>query len=182
MFSAQKINPVMILSLSALSLLVVISRFLPHPPNFTPVIALFVFFAGVGSPLLLSLVISFAFIVGSDAIIGFYDGIEYVYLSYLSSFLVGRLFSVKKSNNYWSHAIQSSIFGGVFGSVLFFAISNFGVWKTTTMYASTWEGLITCYIMALPFFQATVLSTVGSVALFYVVNAVIVTRVVPATK
>ncbi len=173
MWYKQKINPVMILSLSALSLLVVISRFVPHPPNFTPVIALFVFMAGIGAPLLLSIIISFTLLIASDAYFGFYDGIEYVYLSYFFSFLIGKLFSQKKGNTYWSRAIQSSVFGGVFGSVIFFILSNWGVWKTTTMYAPTGEGLFTCYIMALPFFQATVLSTVGSLGLFYVVNAAV---------
>ncbi len=172
MFSTQKINPVMILSLSALSLLVVISRFLPHPPNFTPVIALFVFLAGVGAPLFLSLIISFSLLIASDAYFGFYDGIEYVYLSYFLSFLVGRLFSLNKTNSALTRSLQNTVFGGVFGSLLFFVVSNFGVWKATTMYAHTWEGLLTCYIMALPYFHTTVISTVISLAVFNALSAV----------
>ena len=45
------------------------------------------------------------------------------------------------------------------GSLIFFALSNFGVWITGTYYESNIEGLITCYIMAIPFFTNTLIST-----------------------
>jgi hypothetical protein len=40
---------------------------------------------------------------------------------------------------------------------LFFLITNFGVWISGTMYTFDLQGLITCYVMALPFFKGTLL-------------------------
>lgn len=42
---------------------------------------------------------------------------------------------------------------GVLASVIFFIWTNFGVWAMWNMYPHTWQGLIQCYIMALPFLK-----------------------------
>jgi hypothetical protein len=42
-------------------------------------------------------------------------------------------------------------------SVLFFVITNFGVWAFDAFYPKTWEGLIACYVAAIPFFQNTLI-------------------------
>lgn len=41
----------------------------------------------------------------------------------------------------------------VAGSLIFFAVSNFGVWMMDGMYPMTFAGLTQCYAMAIPFFQ-----------------------------
>lgn len=52
------------------------------------------------------------------------------------------------------------------GSVLFFALTNFGVWAGS-LYPNTWEGLVACYVAAIPFFHNTLLGdAVYSIALF----------------
>lgn len=50
------------------------------------------------------------------------------------------------------------------GGILFFLITNFGVWALYPTYPRTWEGLVTCYDRALPFFRNTMMSDA-----FYVV-------------
>jgi hypothetical protein len=40
-------------------------------------------------------------------------------------------------------------------SVLFFIITNFGTWATTSLYPHSLAGLDTCYIAAIPFFWNT---------------------------
>jgi hypothetical protein len=42
-------------------------------------------------------------------------------------------------------------------SILFFVITNFGVWLTGGgwFYPRTWQGLVECYVMAIPFFRNT---------------------------
>jgi hypothetical protein len=40
------------------------------------------------------------------------------------------------------------------GSLVFFAASNFGVWLFGGLYAHTFEGLVLCYLMAIPFYGA----------------------------
>jgi hypothetical protein len=42
-------------------------------------------------------------------------------------------------------------------SVIFFIVSNFGVWFSGTMYPKDLSGLAACYIAGLPFFQNTIL-------------------------
>ena len=51
-------------------------------------------------------------------------------------------------------------------SLIFFIISNFGVWTTGTFYEPNLKGLIYCYIMAIPFFTNTLLSTILFACLF----------------
>lgn len=40
-------------------------------------------------------------------------------------------------------------------SVLFFVLTNFGVWALGSWYPKTWEGLVACYVGAIPFFYNT---------------------------
>lgn len=42
-------------------------------------------------------------------------------------------------------------------SILFFLLSNGAVWAFSGMYPLTWQGLVQCYIVALPFLEKTVL-------------------------
>lgn len=43
------------------------------------------------------------------------------------------------------------------GSIVFFILTNFGVWLTDVDYAKTWAGLGECYVKAIPFFRGTVM-------------------------
>jgi hypothetical protein len=43
------------------------------------------------------------------------------------------------------------------GSLLFFVLTNLGVWAMGSLYPKTWEGLVACYVAAIPFFQNTLL-------------------------
>ena len=52
-------------------------------------------------------------------------------------------------------------------SVLFFVLTDFGAWALGSLYPNTWEGLVACYVAAIPFFHNTLLSdAVYSTALF----------------
>jgi hypothetical protein len=54
--------------------------------------------------------------------------------------------------------------GPIVSSVIFFLITNFGVW-TSGWYGYDLQGLINCYVMAIPFFTNTLTSTI----LFYII-------------
>ena len=111
---------------------IVASRLLPHPPNFTPVIAVFMMSGMVSLlPCLIAYIIS-------DAIIGFHSYMLWVY---------GSLFAIAYLQR-----------GAIFSATLFFVVTNFAVW-TGGWYGYTLEGLITCYIMAIPFFVNMLIST-----------------------
>ena len=128
--------------------LILLYRLIPHPPNFTPVIAMALYlpiFFGLWSiPFLL---LAFAI---TDYLIGFHSLLIWTWGSLA---LVG-LFSQYVKN------ILSRLFATFLGAIIFFIISNFGVWYGGGLYDHTIEGLIKCYIMALPFFTNTLLSTI----------------------
>jgi len=42
-------------------------------------------------------------------------------------------------------------------SLIFFVTTNFAVWAFNGMYPMTWQGLVQCYVAALPFLDKTVL-------------------------
>tara|TARA_B100001093_G_C26744895_1_gene978381 strand:+ start:428 stop:910 length:483 start_codon:yes stop_codon:yes gene_type:complete len=135
--------------ISSISIFVILglSRFIPHPPNFTSLIALsFYVPVFLGLRFLPALIISFAI---TDLIIGYHSGTHWTWGSVL---LIGFL-SVYFTNNYLSR-----MSGALLGALIFFIVTNFGVW-TTGMYGYTISGLINCYTMAIPFFAYSAIST-----------------------
>ena len=113
-------------------LAIVVIRFLPHPPNFTPVIAIFMLSGGLSLvPLLITYLLT-------DAVLGFHSYMLWVYAS---------LFAVSYLQK-----------GPIVSSMVFFIITNFAVW-TSGYYGFNLQGLLMCYTMAIPFFINTLLST-----------------------
>jgi len=138
--------------LIALSLLVigaVCSRFLPHPPNFTPIgaIALFggVYFTEKKWSVLIPILAMFL----SDLIIGLHDTMLFVYVSFGIIALLGIVLKDRIQQS-WTLPILS-----VSSSLLFFIITNFGVWASGSLYPRTLDGLSTAYIAGLPFLKNT---------------------------
>ena len=138
------------------------SRIIPHMPNFTPVGAMalfggaylknryYAFLIPISSLWLSDLILNnFIFSFYSD-FTWFYPGFLWQYISFTLIIILGYFF-LKKINfkNVFITAISSS--------VLFFIITNFGVWISGSMYSLDLQGLITCYFMALPFFKGTIL-------------------------
>jgi len=142
----------------SLILILAFARLIPHPPNFTPIIAVAIvsgyFFKNVNLSLLTLLV---AMLI-SDLFIGFYENVIFVYASLL---LITFVFhKINKKINFKNLFIY-----GFAGSIVFFVISNFGVWALGSpgvydvAYDRNLSGLIECYILAIPFFGNTFLST-----------------------
>ena len=42
---------------------------------------------------------------------------------------------------------------GIVPATLFYVVTNFAVWATKSLYAPTFEGLMDCYVQALPFYR-----------------------------
>ena len=124
------------------------SRFVPHPPNFTSLIALsFYVPAFFGLKYLPAVLISF---ILTDFFIGFHNTLIFTWGSVV---LVGTI------SIFLSKTISTRIVGSIFGALIFYIITNFGVWLDG-MYTLNLNGLITSYILALPFFGYTLLSTI----------------------
>ena len=141
----------------AVTTIIVLSlfRLIPHPPNFTPILAISVF-AGIKfkDNLFSYLVPVFAMLV-SDAIIGFHSGMIIIYSAIVLSAFVSRRFNT----------INTSVLGSC---ILFFLITNFQVWLMSPSYSKSLNGILECYTLGIPFFGMTLLSTFFySYILFY---------------
>ena len=124
------------------------SRFIPHPGNFTSLLALsFYVPALLGIRYIPFLIISFAL---TDFVIGYHN---LTHWTWGSVFLIGFL------PLYFKNSFKLRIPGALTGAVIFFLITNFGVW-TTGMYGLTINGLLDCYTLAIPFFTHSMISTV----------------------
>lgn len=146
----------------ALILFALFTRVLPHPMNFTPIGAI-ALFAGAYLSYKRTWLIPIAALVVSDAIIGFYDPISmfFVYLGFAASAVLGRYFLQHK------RTVLNVAGTTLAGATVFFVLSNFGMWLTGLAYPMTLEGLIQCYVMAIPFFGNTLLGDAMYVILLF---------------
>ena len=123
------------------------SRFIPHPPNFTSLIALSLYVPFIfGFKFLPVLILSF---IITDLFIGFHG---------LTLFTYGSIIFIGLTSKFFRSRIYFRISGALIGACLFFLITNFGVWSMG-YYGYTLEGLASCYILAIPFFGNTLVST-----------------------
>mgnify|MGYP001258502695 CR=1 FL=1 len=123
------------------------SRFVPHPPNFTSLLALSFYV-----PALLGIryipVLIIAYII-TDFFIGFHS---------TTLFTWGSVIVIGLGSKFFISSIFTRISGALLGACLFFIITNFGVWSLGS-YGHTLEGLFMCYTLAIPFFAYTMIST-----------------------
>ena len=73
-------------------------------------------------------------------------------------FTIGSVIFIGLISEFFNKSILFRIFGVLTGAVIFFLITNFGVW-VGGMYGNTLEGLFTAYLLGLPFFGNTLVST-----------------------
>ena len=142
-----------------LILILALARLIPHPPNFTPIIAVAIMSGYLFKNINLSFLVLLIIMLISDLFIGFYENVIFVYLSLtLITFTFHKISTKINFKNLF-------IFGFA-GSLIFFLLSNFGVWFLGSpgindiAYDKNLSGLIECYILAIPFFGNTFLSTV----------------------
>jgi len=143
-----------------LVLLLAFSRFIPHPPNFTPIVAAAIMSGYFFKNIKLSFIVLIIPMLFVDIFIGFYKHMSFVYLSlFLITFI---FFKISDKINF-----KSLFVFGFLGSLIFFVVSNFGVWTfgvlspvTNLPYEKSLNGLISCYFLAIPFFKNTLFSTI----------------------
>ena len=143
----------------SLILILALARLIPHPPNFTPIIAVAIMSSYFFKNINLSLLILLIAMLISDLFIGFYENVIFVYVSLLLITFVFHKISNKIN-------FKNLFICGFAGSLIFFVVSNFGVWALGSpgvydiAYEKSLSGLIECYILAIPFFGNTFLSTI----------------------
>jgi uncharacterized protein DUF6580 len=125
-------------------------RLLPHPWNFTPLMAIGLFAGSKAQKVSTGVLVTLLALVLSDAVMGFYPGFWYIYAAALIPVFLGRL--IRNRNG------VGAIAGSALASSLsFFVVTNFTVWATESLYPRTAAGLAACYAAGLPFYQNQVL-------------------------
>jgi hypothetical protein len=135
-------------------------RLVPHPPNFSPIDAMALFSGAYVGRRLLAFAAPLVALLLSDLVLGFYPGMLFQYAAVILIVLLGTLALSRVT-------VLRLVGAALSSSILFFAISNFGVWAVSGMYAHSAAGLGACYVAAIPFFQNTVASDLFYAALLF---------------
>ncbi len=141
--------------------LAVLSRILPHLYNFTPLGAIALFGAAYFTDKKWAIIIPLVAMWISDLFLNnlvytsiyggftlFNWGMLWIYGSLILIALLGMKVLKKVT-------VPRIIGGALSASVIFFIVSNFGVWLTSPMYPLNFGGLIASYTAAIPFFHNT---------------------------
>jgi len=123
-------------------------RLLPHPSNFTPIGALALFAGAHFDDKRWAFIAPLAAIFLSDILIGFHSGMPIIYTAFAAIVCMGFLLKQKKTA---LRVTGASLAAATF----FFVVSNFAVWAIDGLYPMTFQGLVTCYVAAIPFFANT---------------------------
>jgi hypothetical protein len=142
-----------LISITGLILLGAISRFIPHPPNFTPISAMALFGGAKYNEKHFAFIIPLLVMFFSDLIIGFHTEVFAVYLCFIITVALG----IRIRNNPKIYKIALAI---ILSSVIFFLLTNLSYWLFSGMYPHNLEGLIICYWNALPFFRNELFSAI----------------------
>ena len=161
--------------LLAIAMLVVIflGRVMPHPYNFTPVIAITLLSSYVFKSKYMSLGVPLVAFWLSDLFInnviyaGYYS--EFTFLSAGMFWTYGSILLIALLGSSILKKISSGkvALASLSGSTLFYLISNFGVWLASPMYAKSIAGLFLCYSLALPFYGSSLAGDLMYSVLFF---------------
>lgn len=161
-----------LLCLGGLILVAVAARLMPHPPNFTPIGALALFGGASFADRRLGFLLPLAALFISDCFLGLHVLIPVVYGSFAINVLLGRWLRGRRT--FLTTAAVTFL-----GSLQFFLVTNFACWLLS--YPHTLEGLVACYVAALPFFHNTLLGD----AVFVIVlfgGLAVAERIIPAIR
>lgn len=141
-----------ILMILAVSLI----RLFPHQPNFTPLGAIALFGGTYISNKRWAIFIPLIALFISDIVLQFINGtgfhltMPFVYGSLVLISMLGFLLRRRVQR-------QTIMVASLVGSLIFFFVTNFGTWVTEGIYEHSFNGLVNCYIMGIPFFKGTVM-------------------------
>lgn len=136
------------------------SRLIPHVPNFTPVPAIALFGGAQFSSKRLAFLVPLAGLFLSDLVIGFFSISPVVYGSFALTVCIG--FWMRRR-----HSAQRVAFAALLSAILFFVVTNFGMWEIYNFYPKTQAGLAECYIAAIPYFRNMLLGDLFYSALLF---------------
>ena len=140
-----------ILAIIAMIFVAAASTLVPHPANFTPLAAIALFAGAQLNDRRAAFAVTLGTLLLRDAIIGFHLLMPVVYVCYAINVCLG--FWLRSNQPPWRVASVALL-----GSAIFFVITNLAVWATLGTYPLTTDGLLACYVAAIPYFRNTVAS------------------------
>ncbi len=148
-----------ILLIVALIVIGILGRMIPHPPNFTPIIAIALLASHVFKNKWIVILTPLMAMWISDLVLnnyryaGHHDG-GFLVFSSSSLWVYGPIICIALLGTVLIKKVKISniALSSISGSLIFFLVSNFGVWISGTMFPKSLFGLIECYTFALPFF------------------------------
>lgn len=129
-------------------------------PNVSPITALALFSGAYLADRKLAILVPLIAMLLGDLVLGLHEMMFFVYGAFLLITLVGFFISTRVCG----HVV---IAASLISSVLFFLVSNFGVWLVSGLYPMTLQGLLTCYTAAIPFFQMTLMGDLFFVGILF---------------
>lgn len=142
-----------------LILIGVVARLVPHPWNATPIMAI-ALFGGTYLSKRWAILLPLVTIIASDVILGWHDTMLFTWAAFALTGLLA----------WWlrPHPSAGRIFtASVAGSLIFFLVTNFGVWLVGGLYPPTMAGLQECFIAAIPFYRNTFLGDLVYTCAFF---------------
>jgi len=132
----------------ALISLALMGRLIPHPDNFTPMLAV-ALFGGAMLPGRMAYLIPLVALFLSDLLMG--NSVTWMTPVIYGCFALGTgLGQWLGRHRTWAKTGLAALAGGF----LFYLVTNLAVWMTPNgLYPHTLDGLVECYAMALPFFR-----------------------------
>ncbi len=154
----HSINPyswILIVFFIALS---IVLKMIPHMPNWSPLLVFFLYLGNTLSRsfsmlgiIIITILADIIFSISSNYSL-FGNWTFFTYSGFLMMGICGSLYfvSVKK----WSFILIA-----ISSSCAFWLWTNLGVWLLSGMYPHSLEGLLHCYLLALPFLKTTLFSS-----------------------
>jgi hypothetical protein len=166
-------SPIRFGLLTLMILTAALSRIIPHAWNFAPIGAIALFGAAYFSNRIIAFVIPLASMWLSDVVLNntvyansgngvwlFPHHFPWNYLGFLLIIPVGLLLLKKVKT--------TSVTGtSLIAAIVFFLVSNFGIWLGNSLYKQTFSGLMNCYAVAIPFFWNTLAGDLFYAALLF---------------
>ena len=136
----------------------ILSRLIPHVPNFSPLVGV-ALFSGVYLNKKYGYILPLSIYILSDSIVGLHNTVFFTWSSIIIIYFLGTYLGKRKT-------FTNTIFFTLVSSILFFILTNFGVWLMG-WYPRTWEGFIHCYTLAIPFFRMSLLANFVYVGILF---------------
>ena len=159
------------MALMLMILAVALTRLIPHPPNFSPVEAMALFGGAYFAKRSWAIVLPLIALFISDLALSFMMG--GVYFQYFISAGFLMIYATIAGLTILGFGLRNKVSVkrvaaySVISSIIFFLVTNFGVWLSSAMYPQTASGLAAAYVAGLPFLQNGLLGTLFYSALLF---------------